>query len=74
MTWKSALITILYTAVSSALGALIVNGVAPEVFTDSRKLWMILGLSAAKDVWLLLSNVDFKKSLGIFIAKGEEQQ
>ena len=73
MTWKSALITIVYTATSSALGALIVNGVAPEVFSNPRKLWMILGLSAAKDVWLLLSNVDFKKSLGIYIAKGDDK-
>lgn len=67
MSPKSALITIAYTAVSSALGALIVNGVAPEVFEDSRKLWMLLGLSAAKDVWLLMTNVEFKKSFGIWI-------
>jgi hypothetical protein len=70
MTWKTAVLTIIYTAVSSALGALIVNGVAPEVFSEPRKLWMILGLSAAKDVWLLMSNVEFKKQIGIFLTNG----
>lgn len=73
MTWKAAFITISYTAIAGALGALIVNGVAPEVFADPKKLWMILGLSAAKDVWLLMSNVDFKRSVGIYIPKDEDK-
>jgi len=72
MDFKAAAITFIYTAVSGALGALIVQGVAPEVFADPKKLWMLLGLSAAKDVWLLMSNVEFKQKLGIFIPKDKE--
>lgn len=72
MDFKAAAITFIYTAVSGALGALIVQGVAPEVFNDPKKLWILLGLSAAKDVWLLMSNVEFKQKLGIFIPKDKE--
>ncbi len=74
MSWKNALITIVYTAFSGAMGALVVGGVAPEIFADSRKLWMILGLSAVKDVWLLMSNSGFKKELGIFMINGKTEE
>lgn len=66
MTMQKALLTIIYTAVSGGLSAFLISGVAPEVFADSKKLWMTIALLAAKDVGLLLSNVDFKKELGIF--------
>jgi len=73
MNLRTAVVTIAYTALSAVLNAFILNAVVPEVLADARKLGLLLGLAAAKDVYFLLKDVGFQKALGIYIPKGEDQ-
>jgi len=73
MNIRTAVLTIVYTALSSVLNGFVLNAVVPEVFADPRKFWTLIAVAAAKDVYLLLKDVGFQKVLGIYISQSEDK-
>lgn len=73
MNIRTAVLTIVYTVLSSVLNGFVINAVVPEVFADTKKLATLLAVAAAKDVYLLLKDVGFQKVLGIYTPKGEDK-
>lgn len=73
MNIRTAVLTIVYTALSSVLNGFVINAVVPEVFADTKKLATLLAVAAAKDVYLLLKDVGFQKVLGIYISQSEDK-
>ena len=65
MDWVKFISSVVYVALSGALGAGVMGAVFPETFDDWKKLGMVMGFGAAKDVYLLLTNVNFKRTLGV---------
>ena len=73
MNIRTAVLTIVYTTISSVLNGLVINAVVPEVFADTKKLATLLIVAAAKDVYLLMKDVGFQKVLGIYISQSEDK-
>lgn len=73
MNIKTAVVTIVYTALAAVLNGFVLNAVLPELGNDPQKLCTILAVGAAKDVYFLLKDVGFQKVLGIYIPKGEDK-
>lgn len=73
MNIRTAVLTIVYTALSSVLNGFVINAVVPEVFADTKKIATLLAVAAAKDVYLLLKDVGFQKVLGIYISQSEDK-
>ncbi len=73
MNIRTAVVTILYTALAAVLTGFVLNAVVPEVAADPKKLTTLLAVGAAKDVYFLLKDVGFQKVLGIYIPKSEDK-
>jgi len=69
MNWTKFGETTFYVALSGALGAFIFSVVAPELLTDWKKIGALMLIGAAKDVYLLLTNVSFQKKIGVDLDK-----
>ena len=65
MNWAKFISSIIYVALSGALGAGVMGAVFPETLADWKKLGAVMGIGAMKDVYLLLTNVNFKKEVGV---------
>ena len=69
MNWIKFAETTFYVALSGALGAVILGSIAPVLFDDWSRLGAIMAFGAAKDVYLLLTNISFQKNIGIDLNK-----
>lgn len=72
MDWAKFFASVLYVALSGALGAGVMGSVFPETLSDWKKLGTVMGFGAAKDVYLLLTNVNFRRKVGVDYSEGEE--